>query len=684
MLFISMVILMHMSRSDRSSESAPASSKTVTSWKGDRFFKVLDSDEKFSRTKTPLLKQPAVICNVKSVAWSHCADAYDRNGESAFRDILFVSSGDEIYVHAFRECRKTNQVIKSLPGTGNVDGRWVVWGPTFKDSCAYNEMSDSDRRQEDNYFEGSSSSVDNSASKHWLRSFLIDAGSSQDAGGFVLRFPIKSSLPSSAEVLSFNIFERILILLDQCTGSEERTCENTSELGDSKSDIDVSGTEGHSLKTMKKDMFRCSRVFSSIHGNYVALTLTNAHAHHINEEHVACSKTTVVILAVSVKGLQWTCSVNLPESSSGWFDFQIFKGLLACLNGSGIVSVFDAESGDALFCLSALKSSFVNVRENSELDEVSSFLNGNSPPMKQGKNIFRRLLFASDSPSLAVIDDNGVIYLVDFGAFLVEELHEIGNFQGAMSRFQKLGWGMRSGWKFTSSEINHHKEFSDFYPGSERKISRKFSTSEFEPKKKGKPNLKSMKEEMDYYPSGFSAQMKDRSSQFGHCIKLCVMRRVFLPLEKYSIDDAISFSSFGISRLVRLGREEAKIQHIGLQSAPLAYDDCLLSSWTSSFLKEKSLGSCARGCFFEGCLYVIMDEGLYVVLPSNPVSSGAPLYTSFEYSQSKEALYAGDECRSFFRPWQIEILDRTLLYEGPDEADYFCLKTGKLSFAEFK
>lgn len=718
-----------------------------------------ETGNKFLHGRRSLLEQPTVLRNVRSVAWSHCGDAYNRNGESAFRDILVVSCGNGIYIHAFSEIGIRCHEINSLPKTDFTHGKWVVWGPNFEDSYECHEASGAETSQNDfdgikiSDSEGSSTPVElselagSSESKNWFRSFLIDMDFFQAAGDFVFRFPEKSLLPPSAEVVSFNIFESILQLLEPCTRNAERACENAPESSgfnsafeDSKS-TSINTTfddEGHTLKPeVRKDngigsargLYQCSGVFSSTSDHYVGLILTHDAPHHGSEEPITHLKTIVVILTVSLWGMQWTCSVDLQESCSelspllDWVDFQFIQGLLVCLNVSGLVCICDAKSGNTVLHIDVLQNSFVRVKANSEQDERASSVKGLSSPMKEGnmgeyqqanefcvkrssgdthvqpERVFRKLLFTSQSLSLAAIDEYGVIYLIGPEELLLaNSCKENNDVCGVMSPSQHLGFGMLAGWKAASCGIGRQKVFSDFIHDQsmnfgtnlDRKFSKQIDTTKVELRKKRRLDVQTKGEEqMDSFPSGFSVHSRVNDSQICHHIAAGSARRVFLPIDKYSVEDVISFSPFGITRLVRINKKETKVVHIGLQAATSTYDDSLLSKWASSFSKERSLGFEAIGCCFEGFLYIVTDEGLFIILPSLSISSGAIVNMSMEYCQpnnnqacQKETLYTRDRCMNPSRSWQMEVLDRTLLYEGPEEADYVCWENGehKLSF----
>ncbi|KAH7860687.1 hypothetical protein Vadar_016791 [Vaccinium darrowii] len=152
-------------------------------------------------------------------------------------------------------------------------------------------------------------------------------------------------------------------------------------------------------------------------------------------------------------------------------------------------------------------------------------------------------------------------------------------------------------------------------------------------------------------------------------------------MEKLSEDDTVCFSKFGITRLIKKRSEErrgCRIVHSPLYVDSAVNDDrpLNLQGW-DDFIGE------AIGCTFQGCFYLVTEGGLSVVLPSVSVSPEFLPVEAIGYPQS--SLSTGQdhqfgnlfEMKGLQRPWsawKVEILDRALLYEGPEEADRLCLR----------
>ncbi|KAF6149487.1 hypothetical protein GIB67_011388 [Kingdonia uniflora] len=93
----------------------------------------------------------------------------------------------------------------------------------------------------------------------------------------------------------------------------------------------------------------------------------------------------------------------------------------------------------------------------------------------------------------------------------------------------------------------------------------------------------------------------------------------------------------------------------------------------------------AVGCSFQGCFYLVTQDGLYVVLPSVSVRSSVLAVESVGYWQPNmctdgvyqiENLFRTNKWDGHWPPWKMEVLDRVLLYEGPVEADHMCSQNG--------
>lgn len=79
------------------------------------------------------------------------------------------------------------------------------------------------------------------------------------------------------------------------------------------------------------------------------------------------------------------------------------------------------------------------------------------------------------------------------------------------------------------------------------------------------------------------------------------------------------------------------------------------------------------------------NDGLSVVLPSVTVSSNSLPYESVARLQPGSLLGTVNqdlelkESKCPWSPWQVEVLDRVLLYESIDEADRLCSENGEIN-----
>jgi len=95
-------------------------------------------------------------------------------------------------------------------------------------------------------------------------------------------------------------------------------------------------------------------------------------------------------------------------------------------------------------------------------------------------------------------------------------------------------------------------------------------------------------------------------------------------------------------------------------------------------------------CYCQGYLYLITQCGLSVVLPPVSISSFSSHDGAIKFWQS--GFTVGSTCNALnllpvdrsetrWKTWQIEVLDRALLYEGPSLADRLCWENGVFYFS---
>ncbi|KAG9129276.1 hypothetical protein Leryth_015660 [Lithospermum erythrorhizon] len=158
------------------------------------------------------------------------------------------------------------------------------------------------------------------------------------------------------------------------------------------------------------------------------------------------------------------------------------------------------------------------------------------------------------------------------------------------------------------------------------------------------------------------------------------LRKVILPAWKSSGYDVVSASPYGITCLNRQfsaqGERKCQLAHSGYciysSEDDITRNDA--SRWEASFRD-------AVGCSFQGFLYLVAEDGFFVVLPSVSVSSDFFPVEAIGYRQvvSHHQLCKDYEFENWRMPWsppKVEVLDRVLISEGPEEADVVCLENG--------
>ncbi|GMI67631.1 hypothetical protein like AT4G39420 [Hibiscus trionum] len=671
------------------------------------------------------------ICDVKSLAWGVCGDTYNQHKDVSFRELLFVSGNQGVMVHAFSQPDKSHVPATVLEG-GFKEGTWVEWGPSYSSFQHIKE-----EKTIDLSFEESQNTIDKSitngnlgvpdkiskrvgddvmsgsgTSQRWLHSFFAKAETVEYEGGIWTRFPQKSSFPCSAKVVSFGIFTSdfpvLRFLSKKKSSSSAESCQETNR------NLENGSHENVELDTSDVGScspYECSRVFSSNSHQLIGFLLTlmdsaSANASDGSEKRI---KNIIVIARLDIWGIQWVSLVKLPQNENtcpldDWKDFHFSDDFLICLNASGVVFFYDAVSGEHVAHLDILRACelncFANLREpeRSSLDDDMQSQSNYQHGDLFVRRTFKRLLAASYTSLLAVVDEFNIVYVIYAGDCLPDKYYA---FEKLLSHYEHLGLGMLVGWDVGSSDISHQR----IYIGSPNScnLNSSYKTNEIVSfcgntgnnilqkiggwKRYGNGCL------TDPVLNGFSAASKVMNEKVRDSqVHFHLMRKVFLPTDRYGDDDCICFSPFGISRLIRRhnvkDRKSSQIVHFNLHTDSVVHDDRFLNSGSKKFSLQGreavSIGE-AVGCTFQGCFYLVTDGGLSVVLPSVSVSSNLLPTKTISYQQSgigtgigchTKSILGLEEPKMLWSPWKVEILDRVLLYEGPEEADCLCLENG--------
>ncbi|KAL7230412.1 hypothetical protein ACSBR2_008822 [Camellia fascicularis] len=693
------------------------------------------------------------VCDVNSLAWGICGDTYNQHEEASFSELLFVCGNHGVTVHAFRRCRNSSEMTKSKKGGETGKGKWVEWGPTTalthnkeaqddSDLCCeafggVDDLTMANKIGEEGpnglCMEAGDGELTSRAPKIWLRTFLTEVETLKSDGNVWTKYPEKPSFPSSAMVVSFRIFDGnspfVNFLPDSTSVSHKNEGCNesiTDQVHNSftKSDLSSSSislepnVKSNFISCGMSSSYKCSKLFSSNSHHLIGFVLTLVDPVPFNSSGVYETNWTKILLVVAKLGscgIQWVCSVKLDESvdrglAADWTDFGFSDNFLICLNAAGKIFFYGAITGEYIAHVDILQICGLHhqlipeeqeklFNEGDVAPRSVDILNNpdggvkNKPSCQTGglfgKRMFKRLLIASHTSVLAVIDEYGVIYVIPAGDYMPTKYH---SFEKQLPHFQHLGHGILVGWEIGGADISHQRAFSKITGSHKANMSSlRIESSSFRDyvnstelpgiqdsyqKKKRVPS--------ESYMSGFSAASQIIDNKFSSDeLPLCLVREIFLPTEKFNQDEHVYFSPFGVTRLIKKHRKEKRdcqIVHSHLYVDSAVNDDrCINIQGWEAFVGE------AVGCTFQGCLYLVTEGGVSVVLPSVSVSSNFLPVEAIGYLQSSISMGAGHQFVNLFgvnvlkqpwSPWKVEILDRALLYEGPEEADQLCFENG--------
>ncbi|KAE7998209.1 hypothetical protein FH972_002775 [Carpinus fangiana] len=633
--------------------------------------------------------------DVNSMAWGICGDTYNQHKDTSFRELLFISGSHGVTVHAFCEPNGGSAMARTAPEGDFGQGRWVEWGPSAT-LAPHMEV------QEPSIL---------FASKKWLQSFFVKVETIKSDDTVWTRFPDKSSIPCSAEVVSFSLFNSNLPLLDfYYKGNSESNKESWQEtVLDSANYTFIKSNSASPVSNLKSDvlsnvfssgvndLYKCSRVFSSNSHHLIGFVLTLVDAVTVNtsdESESSWSNNLLLVARLESWGIQWVSSVKLEESLNigpvvEWADFCFSDNLLVCLNASGLIFFYAAMSGDYVACIDVLQtcglnpqsaflekekiSAGIHIKQVDEVREKSTY----QLAAFSGRRMFKRLLVDSHTSLLAVADEYGVIYVIHAGDYMPDKYYKS---EKLLPHFQHLGLGMTVGGsdigtqRVYSSYSGHLKSNMSSMMGGSLSFSDNIGSKV--PQKIRNLNLQGKWTDQRFHDSDVPSHS---------------LRKIFLSTYRFNEDDCICFSPLGITRFVRKhhmkNQKGSQIVHFDLHAELAVHDDSCLNGHEMFFLqgrKEAFVGE-AVGCTFGGCFYLVTEGGLSVVLPSISISSNFLPVETIGYRQPiigrgigcqvKDTLEI-NESKQRCPPWKLEVLDRVLLYESPEEADRLCLENG--------
>ncbi|EPS61671.1 hypothetical protein M569_13124, partial [Genlisea aurea] len=629
----------------------------------------------------------AFFSDVDSVAWG-LIGTEGASLDDPFQELLFISGKHGVFVHAFSHFGNLKEAESSVKESDVGQGMWVEWGPlmTFSYPMFSVRSQSSDEECSSSLLsEKMEDHPDRSVnSKVWMHTFLAEAEQLTLDDVVYTKFPKKTLFPNNV-VVSFRILNFHLQFPDFLSRASSTSFDMENKVVDN---IDISYMDllepacGDALTST----YSCVKIFSDSSSEFVGFALSMVSPEHASSNFVnnqSCKKF-VVVARILYWGLKWMYSVRLGDSMDNiefdWIDFTFSYSFLICLSKSGFISLYGAVTGAYVgqFDVSNARSLGYCLIQRPNND--SYILDGASQPACHqnggliSRRRFKRLHALPHSLFLGVMDEYGVVYVFLLDVHVLDEQFFT---QNALLSPCHLEPGILSQWNICSADIGLPRVLripqgesgskmqcrSTCFPGNaldkEYLISDENQTSQL-----GSHIIKS------------SGETKIRSQKV---MVAQTMRKVFLPLSGFSEDDIVSFSPFGITRLIkRDGCEKKlyKVVHTDLQLDVMVENESSMQLWQTS-------SSETVGCIFDGFLYLVTKEGISVVLPSISVSPKSFPVEDLRYGlangSSHDTCGAGDlfgvhPNKKRSPHWKIDVLDRVIIYDGPEVAERLSLE----------
>ncbi|KAK9949873.1 hypothetical protein M0R45_005384 [Rubus argutus] len=653
------------------------------------------------------------VGDVNSLAWGVCEDSYNQHNDALFRELLFVSGKHGVTVHAFVESTGNTAITSNALKGGCGQGRWVEWGPSASlvenmgvveptslsseatGNIDFNRAIGSSESPHICNVDGNDEFSERVASKRWLQSFLTKVENVECNGNILTRFPEKSLLPCSAKVVSFSLFNSNSPILDflsnSDSASDKECCQETvhESESDKSMNLDITSSDPHFKSETLSNIFgvgmdslyKCSRVFSSNSHYFVGFVFTQVDPAIVNasDESGRSKKNNVLLIArLDNSGIHWVSSTMSGE----------YVAHIDILQTLGLNPELHLQKQEALSTGCDKHIIQVDGIQNKSVSQHVDY---------SGRRVFKRLISASHTSLVGAIDDCGVIYVISASEYLPDIYYTN---EKLLPHIQHLELGMLAGWEVGGSDIGHQREYSDI-PGSWDSIipsmrkGRSFLDDSGKLVLQRNQELYLKREGIGYSfcLSGFAASLRVTDQKFDDSHrKSHLMRKIFIPSHRFSDEDTTCFSPLGITRLMKShslhDQRDSQIVHLNLHAESAVCDDSFLNTGCKKFYlqgKEESFIGEAVGCTFQGCIYLVTEGGLSVVLPSISVSSNflpvevigcQQLCVNAGIGYQVKDIRETKESKQPWSPWNVEIMDRVLLYESAEEADRLCLENG--------
>ncbi|XP_024371913.1 uncharacterized protein [Physcomitrium patens] len=687
-----------------------------------------------------------VIDNIDCFTWAYCGDDFAANLETEpFKDILFTAGSEGLILHAF--CNNNDGVGsmldnicgsdgQSLEDTkecedGERNGKWRIW----REHEGHTDSVDDRGKRKLSFPDENNTNKDDSRSKEAVadvgvnggssfQSFVVDGQLEHFKGGLHLQFLKHYPWPTSAKCISFSL---------PYTSSSFSLL---SKFGQTSTQVEqFSGVTGSGAE--EKDL-QIARLLSNPAQNLVALLMVEKFAELICEAEIAAEEKhaaqstmgrvkfldnfSVVVTGVYCQDLKVLSRIDSRDTKAGlaevvsWTDFQLSDRVFLALKEDGRVFLWNSFTGSFITQIDVPQFCNVDLKEeigketlkapSGEVDQdpkhgtsevFASQEKTKTSTTARGsdigaKNRFYQLTATADCLLLAVCDAKGIVSLVSTDDYFASEAFISSGTRGnrgaecydlkPLSGYEVAGSDI-GGVKYESAVANRNWINLSFEGGN--------SCATTSTKRGGRTSLPSFginnSSNCPLGASGFTT--KDRVHQYqirgvGFAHSLQLLRKLFVPnrpssgflgmaLNPYSITCASANTSEGFILL----QNGLYVGHRQLDEAEL--ND---SEGFSRTVSKSSIGNVLTFSF-QGCLYIVSQTGLHVVLP--PLASrqrqlsGSKWYNEVgrkDVSSKWDCLLPFESRKLVTRQWQTEVLDRCIIFNSLKETEQLCLENG--------
>ncbi|KAG0619567.1 hypothetical protein M758_4G148600 [Ceratodon purpureus] len=677
-----------------------------------------------------------VIDDIGCFAWACCGDEFAANSEPGpFKDILFTAGKEGLVFHAF--CSYDGEGVSTSDGKkctdGDCKGKWRNWrqqgGINLEDS------GDDRGKRKLSFPDESSGSVDDSGSGEASLDAGLDGGSSFESfvvdgqlepfeDGLQLEFLKHRPWPASAKCISFS--------MPYSSPSFSLLCKFAQ-----------TGAQNEQSLDEPEQVLQVSRLLANPAQNLVVVLLVQQPADpHPDEAEVLerpvgsamempniLDNFCAVVTGVYCQKLKVLSRIHPRDIKGGltgvavpWTDFQLSDTVFVALKEDGRVFLWHSFTGDFItqidvpqFCrvdLNVKHAKFLEtavvepiVLQSSQSGEGShdskDVTNEDVAPQEtveslsttsRAKNRFYKVTVTPDCLLVAVSDAKGIVSLISTDDYFASDAFASSDTSGSRSA-ECYALKPLSSYEVAGSDIGGAKHGSAIPNRNwiDRSLTSGKSDAVTITKREEVSSSSSLKNTFNNCllgASGFTSrdsitQYEARGVGLAHT-QPQPLRKLFFPNKSSRDLLGIALNAYSITCAVSRTSQEFSLSQNGLRVSDGLQDDVQLND------KEGPFNSLSKFCTGEvlvftsqGCLYIVLQSGLHVVLPpvatrhrKLPGSKGQVAGMENVSSSKWACLLPLESLKPAPRQWELEVLDRCLVFNSVKEVEQLCLENG--------